>query len=144
MSEWNSARRPTQTKINSEMLGSYVGHYRLSDQCCTAIAYGVAAIPDGAASCHVHHSGHLSGGIRVPVASDSFRKRFLILGCTVLVGVASAAIFAMTSSRERGADFRPGIGIRGDEDRIFAQLIGSWPVDEWGTIRCSVIASCHW
>ena len=139
VSEWNSDRRPTPTKINSEMLGSYVGHYRLSTNFAQRLLTAWQRFRTAPRVVTYITTVTCLAAFVFLWRADSFRKRLLILACTVLVGVASAAIFAMASSHERGADSQPGIGIRGDEDRIFAQLIGSWPVDEWGTIRSPLL-----
>ena len=68
------------------------------------------------------------------------RKRRLILGWVVLAGVVSAPLLPVLSSRIFCARLHPGIGIRCEGDRLFAQPTGSdlcaiedWPnAQAWG------------
>jgi hypothetical protein len=77
----------------------------------------------------------LAGGCMAAVAglvwrAESFRKRFIILGCMLPVCGALAALFALTSSTKVDAPSEPGIGIRREANRLFAQTTetSKWPI----------------
>ena len=70
----------------------------------------------------------------------SFRKRWIILGCAVLVSGVLAALIALVLSHVVCARFAvpAGIGIRREGDRIFAQATGS---RSWPKLQCIISAS---
>ena len=133
-SQWQSDRRPTATNINSQVYGSYVGQYRrLPDfalgmfvmrQYLPVVPKAAIYIPAGL-------------GLAVLVIllwrAGSSRRRWVILGCVVLVCGLLAPLLALVSSRVFCARFQPGISIRREGDRLIAQATGLnlCPVEQW-------------
>jgi hypothetical protein len=124
VSEWNADRRPMQSNINSEILGSLVGQYQTPAP--KAVTYAVVGICLAALSILLWRVG-------------GFRKRLLVAAGAIAAGVVLAAVFATASSSAAKADFEHGIGIRREGGRLFAQLTGTWPVDEGGAIRTPIL-----
>src|SRR5208282_2825640 len=65
------------------------------------------------------------------------RRRRLILGWVVLAGVVSGPLLPMLSSRIFCARLHPGIGIRCEGDRLFAEATGSdlCAIEDWPSAR---------
>ncbi|MGA2279302.1 MAG: serine hydrolase [Verrucomicrobiota bacterium] len=133
-SEWQSDRRPTKTNINSQVYGSYVGQYRRSPDFTLGMFVmrqylrnaPKTAIFLPAAFC-------LAALVILLWRAGSFRKRWVILGCVVLVCGLLAPLLALVSSRVFCARFQPGIGIHREGDRLFAQATGLnlCPIEDW-------------
>ena len=121
-SAWQSDRRPKKIKINSELYDSCGGQYRLSPDftlgMLTLRQYFLNA-PKAAI--------YIPAGICLAVLvvllwrTASFRKRCIILGGAVLVSGLLAALIALVLSHMVCAFFHPGISIRCEGDRVFAQ-----------------------
>jgi CubicO group peptidase (beta-lactamase class C family) len=140
VSEWNADHRPTHSNINSEILGSYVGQYQFP----TDFAQQMLTLPPfvkNAPKAVTYTAVGLFIAVLIILVwrASSFRKRLFIVGGTIVAGGVVGAVFATASSSAARADSKHGIGIRREGDRLFAQLTGSWPVDEAGTIRSSVL-----
>jgi hypothetical protein len=130
--EWQSDRRPTQTDIGGQVHGRYVGQYRrIPDPAPGLLAMGqfLRTVPKLA----VYIPAGLGLGVLVTLLwrAGRFRKRSMLLGGIVPVGVLLAVCLALVSSRPEAAPSEPGIGIRSEGGRLFAQAIGSrsWPVE---------------
>ena len=133
-SQWQSDRRPTEIKISREVYGLYSGQYRRSPD----FALGMFALRQylqGAPKTAIF----LPAGFCLAVLAvilwraGSSRKRWIILGCVVLVCGLLAPLLALVSSRVFCARFQPGIGIRREGDRLIAQATGLnlCPIEEW-------------
>jgi CubicO group peptidase (beta-lactamase class C family) len=121
-SEWQSERRPKETKISSQAYDSLVGQYQLSPD----FALGMFAVRQflGSASKAIIYipAGFCLAVILVLLwRAGSFRKRLLILGCAVLVSGFLAALIALVLSHRFCAIFNPSIIIRREGDRIFTR-----------------------
>jgi CubicO group peptidase (beta-lactamase class C family) len=124
VSKWNADRRPLQSNIHSEILGSLVGQYQ--NPAPKAVTYTVVGICLAALSILLWRVG-------------GFRKRLLVAGGAIAAGVVLAAVYATASSSAARRHFEHGIGIRREGARLFAQLTGTWPVDEGGAIRTPIL-----
>ena len=133
LSEWNSDRRPKETKTDSQAYSSYAGRYqRLPDfaqrmfmmrQSLGGVPKAVTYIPVGICLAVLAILLWRAGG---------FRKRLLIVGCAVLGGGLLVVLIALVFSHVFGAPAEAGIGIRRERDRLFVQATGlrSSPIDE--------------
>jgi CubicO group peptidase (beta-lactamase class C family) len=121
-SEWQSDRRPKETKISSQVYDSYVGQYQLSPdfalgmltmrQFLLNVPKAVIYIPAGFC---------LAVLLVLLWRTASFRKRCIILCCAVLASCLLAALIALVSSHMVCTLLHPGVGIRREGNRIFAQ-----------------------
>ena len=121
-SQWQSDRRPTETKISSQVYGSYVGQYQLSPD----FALGMLTMRQfllGAPKAAIYIPAGFCLAVLMVLLwrAASFRKRLLILGGAALVSGLLAAVIALVLSHSVCALFHPGMGIRREGDRIFAQ-----------------------
>lgn len=122
-SEWQSDRRPKETRISSRNFESHLGQYRISP------GFGL-----GMLTMRVLLFNAPKTVIYVPAAlclavltvilwrARNFRKRCIILGCTVLVTGLLASLCVLVLSRAVCTLTHPGMGIRREGDRIFAQV----------------------
>ena len=121
-SEWQSDRRPKETKISSQVYDSYVGQYQLSPdfalgmltmrQFLLNVPKAVIYIP--AAFC-------LAVLLVLLWRAASLRRRCIILGGVVLVSCLLAALIALVLSHMVCTLLHPGVGIRREGNRVFAQ-----------------------
>jgi len=134
-SQWQSDRRPKETKINSQVYGSYVGQYQRSPDSAQRMLMMRQFLLDAPKALIYIPAGFCVAVLLVLLwRAVSFRKRCIILGCAFLVSGVLATLFALVLSHvvcTRFARSQSGIGIRREGDRLFAQATGpkSWPVD---------------
>ncbi|MGD0519041.1 MAG: serine hydrolase [Thermoguttaceae bacterium] len=134
-SEWQSDRRPKETKISSQVYGSYVGQYQRSpDSAQRMLMMRQFFLNAPKAVIYIPAGFCLAVVVVLLWRAGSFRKRCIILGCAFLVSGVLATLFALVLSHvvcTRFASSQSGIGIRHEGDRLFAQATGpkSWPVD---------------
>jgi hypothetical protein len=121
-SEWQSGKRPDATKISSQVSDSCVGQYQLSPdfalgRLTTRLLCRIApkaAILTPAGLC-------LAVLFVLLWRATSARKRWIILGCAVLISGLLAPCLVLVSSHVVCALVHPVIGIRREADRIFVQ-----------------------
>lgn len=137
-SEWQSDRRPQPAKIGSELYASFAGQYQRSPN----YALGLFAIRhyllDAPGIAALLPAGLFLAGLTVLFwRAKSPRKRRIILGGVVLVGVISAPVLPVLSSRLFCARLHPGIGIRCEADRLFAEATGSilCAIEDWPSAK---------
>lgn len=124
-SEWQADRRPTATTISSELYSSYVGQYRRSLDLAMRMAMMRQFLSDAPkAAIYVPVGCSLAVLAVLLWRAGSLRKRGIILGCAVLVSGLLATLLVLVSSRLVDASSQPGIGIRREGDRLFAQATG--------------------
>ena len=131
-SEWQSERRPKETKISSQVYGLYAGQYERSpDLALGMFALRQFKVPRAA----IYTPAGLGLVVLVVLLwrAGTSRKRWLILGGAVLVGGVLATLIPLVSSRIFCARFQPGIGIHREGDQLFAQPTGLnlWPIADW-------------
>jgi hypothetical protein len=140
-SEWQSDRRPQPAKVSLELFASHAGQYQRSP----SYALGMFALRhyvfDAPRTATLLPAGLCLAALVVLLwRAGNTRKRLLVLGWAVLAGAVSAPFLPMVSSRVLCACLHPGIGIRCDGDRLFAEATGSnlcsiedWPsAHAWG------------
>ena len=121
-SQWQSERRPKETKISSPVYDSLVGQYRLSPD----FALGMFTVRQflGSASKAVIYipAGFCLAVILVLLwRARSFRKRCIILGGATVVSGVLAALIVLVLSHRFCAIFNPSIIIRREGDHIFTR-----------------------
>jgi hypothetical protein len=137
-SEWQSDRRPKPAQVSSEVYASYAGQYQRSP----SYALGKFAIRYYLLDVH-RPATLLSAGLCLAGVAGLLwraktpRKRRLILGGLVLVGAVSAPLLPMLASRLFCVWLHPGIGIRCEGDRLFAEPTGSdlCAIEDWPSAR---------
>ena len=130
-SQWQSDRRPKEIKISSQVYDSCVGQYQRSPDFALGILMMRQYLLDvPKAAIYIPAGFCLAVLVILFWRAGSFRKRCIILGSAVLVSGLLASLIALVSSRVVGSPSQPGIGIRREGDRLFAQATGSksWPV----------------
>jgi CubicO group peptidase (beta-lactamase class C family) len=121
-SEWQSNRRPTEAKISSQIYGSYVGQYQLSPNFALGMLIMRQFLLNAPKAVIYIPAGFCLAVLVVLLwRAASFRKRCIIMGCAVLTSGLLAALIALVLSHMACALFHPGIGIRREGNRIFAQ-----------------------
>ena len=134
--EWQSDRRPIETKLTSPapVYDLYLGQYRRSPDFALGMFVVRQYFP------HLPQTVvYISGGFCLAVVlvllwrAGSFRKRWIILACAVLVCGLMGPLLVVVSSRVFCARFQPGIGIRREGHRLIVQTTGLnlCPVEEW-------------
>jgi CubicO group peptidase (beta-lactamase class C family) len=133
-SEWQSDRRPQPAKISSQLCDSYAGQYQRSP----SYALGMFALRhhvfDAPRTATVLPAGVCLVGLAVWLwGAKSPRKRRRILSWVVVAAALSAPLLPLVSSRIFCACLHPGIGIRCEGERLFAEPIGSnlCPIEDW-------------
>jgi hypothetical protein len=121
-SEWQSDRRPKETRISSQVYDSYVGQYQLSPD----FALGMLTIRQfllnaPKAVIYVPAGFCLAVLLVLLWRAASFRKRCIILGGAALASCLLAALMALVLSHMVCTLLHPGVGIRREGNRIFAQ-----------------------
>jgi serine-type D-Ala-D-Ala carboxypeptidase/endopeptidase len=133
-SEWQSDRRPRETKISSQAYSLYPGQYERSP----GWALGLFALREFLA--HTPRPAlYIPAGVLLAMLAlllgraGSFRSRCLILGGAVLLCGLSATLSVPMAARLFCARFHPGVGIHREGDRLFAQPTGSnlWPIADF-------------
>jgi len=133
-SQWQSDRRPKETKISSQVYGLYPGQYERSPDW----ALGMFALRQ--LLLHAPRAAiYILAGLGVAVLAlllwraGSFRRRWTILGGAVLVCGLLAVLSVRVSARLFCARFHPGISFHREGDRLFAQPTGLklWPISDW-------------
>jgi hypothetical protein len=123
-SEWESDRRPKETKISSQVYGSYVGQYQLSpDFTLGMLSMHRFLLHTPKAAIYIPAGFCLAALLVLLWRAGSFRKRLLILGGAALVSGLLAALITLVLSHMVCANLHLGIGIRREGDRVFAQYI---------------------
>jgi CubicO group peptidase (beta-lactamase class C family)/GH35 family endo-1,4-beta-xylanase len=103
-SEWQSDRRPTETKISSHVYSSYVGQYQRSpDFTLRMLKMRQFLLNAPKAAIYIPAGFCLAVLVVLLWRAGSFRKRLLILGCAALVSGLLAALIALVSMAK--ADF---------------------------------------
>jgi CubicO group peptidase (beta-lactamase class C family) len=137
-SEWQSDRRPTPVSVTSQLCASYAGQYQRSPDFALglfALRYYVLDRPKVAT---LLPAGVCLVGLAVLLwRAGNSRKRVLILGWVVLAGVLSVPLLPLASSRIVCACLHPGIGIRSEGGRLFAQPTGAnlCSIEDWPNAR---------
>lgn len=122
-SEWQSDRRPKETKISSHDFDSYVGQYRISpDFGLGMLAMRMVLFDVPKAVIYIPAALCLAVLTVILWRARNFRRRCIILGCAVLVSVLLAALSVPVLSRVVCTLGHPGMGIRREGDRIFARV----------------------
>ena len=143
-SEWESDRRPNETKISRQDYGSYAGEYQLSPD----ITLGLLTLRGVLVNIPKADIG-IAAGLCLAVLllvvllrriacfrkrwtklalrwrAFSLRKRRIILGGAVLVSVFSAVLTALVAAHVVCAFTHPVVDIRHEGDRLFVQGTGS-------------------
>jgi CubicO group peptidase (beta-lactamase class C family) len=121
-SEWQSDRHPKEAKISSQVYDSYVGQYQLSpDFALGMLIMRQCLLNAPKAAIYIPAGFCLAVLVILLWRARSFRKRCLILGGAVLVSGLLVALIVLVLSHMVCAVLHPGIGIRREGDRIFAQ-----------------------
>jgi serine-type D-Ala-D-Ala carboxypeptidase/endopeptidase len=131
-SEWSSDRRPTVTTFNARFLDSVAGQYqRAPDLAPGVLQVRRIFLHAPKAVIYVPAAFGLALLLFLLWRAPGARRRWIILGGAVLAGGVLAALDAHVSKRVAKARSQPGIGIRHEGDRLFAQATGSssWPVN---------------
>jgi CubicO group peptidase (beta-lactamase class C family) len=124
-SEWQSDRRPKETKISSQIYDPYVGQYRLSPNFSLGVLTMRLFLLNAPKAVIWILAGFYFAELFILLwRATSFRRRWIILGWTALVSGLSAALIALILSQVVCALFHPVIGIRREGDRLFTQAIG--------------------
>ena len=126
-SEWQSDRRPQPAKVSRRLCAVI----RRTIPTLTQLCAGQLCAPALCVRCAPH--GHAASGGPQPgsvgraalARRQAPRKRLFILCWVVLAGVVSAPLLPLLASRIFCARLHPGIGIRCEGDRLFAEPTGS-------------------
>ena len=121
-SEWQPDCRPTETKINSQFYDSCGGQYQISpDFALGMLILRQYLINASKAAIYIPAGIFLALFGVLLWRAGSFRKRCIVLGGAVLASGLLAAFTALVLSHMVCGFFHPGISIRREGDRIFAQ-----------------------
>jgi CubicO group peptidase (beta-lactamase class C family) len=122
-SEWELDRRPKETKINRQVIGSYVGQYQLSPD----FALGMLLLRTLLFNVRKKAIGIPAGFWLAALLVLLWRagSPWIVLGGAVVVTGVLAALIVLVLSRVVCALAHPVIGIRHEGDRIFVQTMGS-------------------
>ncbi len=132
--EWQTERRPKETRLSSQVYGLYAGQYERSPD----LALGIFAtrqflLNAPRAAMYIPAGLGLAALVVVLRRASTFRKRVALLSGAVLVSGLLAVLLVLVSSRVFCARFQLGIGIHREGDRLFAQPTGVnlWPIADW-------------
>jgi hypothetical protein len=121
-SEWQSDHRPKEIKINSQLYDSCGGQYQLApDFTLGMLTMRQYLLNAPKAFIYIPASFCLAVLLVFLWRTASFRKRCIILCGAVLVSGLLATLIALVLSHMVCSFFHPGISIRCEGDRIFAQ-----------------------
>ena len=137
-SEWQSDRQPKAGRINSQVFDAYAGQYRrTSDWALGMFALQQRLLKASGAAVYLPAGLCLAALAVVLWHAGSWQRRWIILGGTGLAIGLVAPLLVMVSSRVFCAQFRPGIGIRREGERLFAEPTGvsMWPSEDWRFVR---------
>lgn len=121
-SEWQSDRRPKETTVGAGIYDSCVGQYELSPNLALGIVLFRQFLLNGPQAVIL-----ISAGVCVaivlflPWRATGFRRRCAAISGAILTAIALAAIGALLLSHMVCANLHPGIGVRREGDRLFAQ-----------------------
>jgi serine-type D-Ala-D-Ala carboxypeptidase/endopeptidase len=137
-SEWRSDRRPQPARMSSELCASYAGQYQRAPSYAVGKFWIRHYLLDAPRTATLLPASLCLAGLAVLLwRARSPRKRRLILGGVVLAGVVSAPLLPMLSSRIFCARLHPGIGIRCEGERLFAEPTGSdlCAIEDWPSAK---------
>jgi D-alanyl-D-alanine-carboxypeptidase/D-alanyl-D-alanine-endopeptidase len=132
--EWESHHQSRLTEI-SEGYGSYVGQYQRSPDFALQMNLVWQSLREAPkALIYVPTCLYIAALLVLLWRTNSFRKRRTIAGSSLLIGglLVMAIILVLSHiTTNRFVGSQPGIGIRREGDRLFAQVIGasSSPID---------------
>jgi CubicO group peptidase (beta-lactamase class C family) len=140
-SEWQSDRRPQPVKVRPELCASFTGQYQRAPDYALGMFVLRHYVFDTPRTATLLPAGLCLAALAVLLwrVGDT-RKRLLILSWLVLVGAVSAPLLPVPSSHIFCARLHPGIGIRSEGERLFAEdsnsnlcSIEDWPsAKAWG------------
>ncbi len=130
-SEWKSDQRPNPVRISNELYPAYAGQYRRS--------------PDFALGWFVLRHYALERPRPATVAPAALclvilavlfwraRKRWRVLGWVMLAGAVLVPLLPVAAAHIFCAGWQPGIGIRSEGGRLFAESTGRdlCPIEDW-------------
>ena len=131
-SEWQTDRRPIETKISSQVHGSYVGKYqRPPESAPRLLLLRQLLLKMPPAAIYIPASCCLAVLVVLLWRARGWRKREISLSCALLIGGLAVAFGVLVSNSPTSLPSQATIGIRCEGDRLFAQATGgrSWPVD---------------
>jgi hypothetical protein len=140
-SEWQSNRRPQPMKVSSQLCAAYAGQYERTPDYALGVFVLRYYIFDKPRTITVLPAGLCLAALAVLLwRAGNARKRLLILAWVILASALLAPLVPVLASRVFCARQRPGIGIRGEGDRLFAEnlnpnfcTIEDWPnAQAWG------------
>jgi CubicO group peptidase (beta-lactamase class C family) len=137
-SEWQSDQRPQPAKLSRELLASFAGQYQRSPNYPLGIFALRRFLLDAPRTTTVLPAGLCLAALAVLLwRAKSLGKRRIILGAFVLAGLVLVPLLPMFSSRIFCARLHPGIGIRCEGDRLFAEPTGSdfCTIEDWPSAR---------
>jgi CubicO group peptidase (beta-lactamase class C family) len=112
-SEWQSDLRPKPAKASAKLCAACVGQYQRSPDFLLGLFTIRNYLLDAPKTATLLPAGFcLAGLLALLWRAGSARKRWLVLGWAVLVGVVSIPLLPVVSSRIFCACFHPGIGVR--------------------------------
>jgi hypothetical protein len=134
-SEWQSDRRPQSVKVTPELCASYAGQYRRAPDYALGVFVLRHYVFDTPRTVTLLPAGLCLAMLAVLLwRVGNTRKRLLILGWVVLAGAVLAPLLPLLSGRSFCARLQPGIGIRSEGVRLFAEnsnpnlcSIEDWP-----------------
>lgn len=137
-SEWQSDRRPQPAKVSPHLCAACAGQYQRSAS--SALGWFVLRhyVFDTPRAATLVPAGLGLAALGVLLwRAGSPRRRLLILGGAVLAGAVSAPFLPLLASRIFCARLHPGIAVRSEGDRLFAEAAGSaWcALEDWPSAR---------
>ena len=140
-SEWQSARRPQPVKVSAELCASHTGQYQRVPDYALGMFVLRHYVFDTPRTVTLLPAGLCLAALAVLLwCVGDTHKRLFILGWVVLAGAVSAPLLPVLSSHIFCARLHPGIGIRSEGERLFAEdsnlnlcSIEDWPsAQAWG------------
>ncbi len=133
-SEWQSDRRPTVSRLDCQVYGSYVGIYQRSPD----YALGLFSIRQflrvaPKAAVYIPAGFGLAVLLVLLRCARGSRRRWILLGGVLVAGGVLAVLTPLVWSRAFCARYQSRIGIRSEAGRLFVQATATnlWPVDDW-------------
>jgi CubicO group peptidase (beta-lactamase class C family) len=137
-SEWQSDQRPQPAKLSREQYASFAGQYQRSPNYALGLFVLGHYLLDAQRTTILLSTGLCLAALVVLLwRTKSLRKRRLILGAFVLAVVVLVPLLPLLSGRIFCARLHPGIGIRCEEERLFAEPTGSdlCAIEDWPGAR---------
>jgi CubicO group peptidase (beta-lactamase class C family) len=128
-SEWQSDRRPKEAAISRQVYDFYVGQYQLVPDLVTGMRT-TRVLLFNAPKTAIYILASL-GLALLPILlgrAATWRRRWIILGCAGLGSGLLALLAVVVASQVVCARYQPGIAIRREGDRIFADYTFSKPL----------------